>query len=160
VLKREKDRVGSRKTYYPKRVFAIPLSVQRKLAREGHYLKLFVRHPHPKIALETMRFVTSTAMAEAVLRTKETNRYLVLEICKRPALLRSYKARMALLANPHTPVQAGLNYIPFINRGDLKHLAANHDTNPEIRVCLARRLNGRASLLNKPQRPHHPHRKE
>jgi hypothetical protein len=89
-------------------------------------------------------------MAEAVLRTKETNRYLVLEICKRPALLRSYKARMALLANPHTPVQAGLNYIPFINRGDLKHLAANHDTNPEIRVCLARRLNGRASLLNKP----------
>lgn len=143
ALKREKDRVGSRTTYYPKRVFAIPLSVQSKLAREGHYFKFFVRHPHPRIALETMRFVTSPAVAETVLRTKETNQRLVLEICKKPDLLRSHKARLALLSNPHTPLKAGLNYIPFVNRGDLQQLAASHDTNPEIRACLARRLNNR-----------------
>ncbi len=141
TLKRDKDRVGSRQTYYPKRVFAIPLSVQRKMAREGHYFKLFVRHPHPKITLETMCFVTSPGMAEEVLKTKATNRWLILEICKKPDLLGSYKARMALLANPHTPLKAGLNYIPHVNGGDLRRLAANHDINPEIRAYLARRLN-------------------
>ena len=145
AFRREKERRGSRKTRLPGGVSKIPLTVQRKLAREGHYLKLFICHPHPKIALETAPFINTPRQAEAVLRVRTTNRRLVSELSSKRELFTSYRARLALLSNPHTPLAAGLEYLAQTREEDLKRLRANRDINPEIRSYLKSRANRRAS---------------
>jgi len=136
AFRREKERRGSRKTRLPGGLSKIPLTVQRKLAREGHYLELFISHPHPKIALETAPFIKTPGQAEAVLRVRTTNRRLVSELSSKRELFTSYRARLALLSNPHTPLAAGLEYLAHTREDDLKRLRANRDINPEIRSYL------------------------
>ena len=145
AFRREKERQGSRKTRLPGGVSKIPLTVQRKLAREGQYLKLFICHPHPKIALGTAPFINTPRQAEAVLRVRTTNRRLVSELSSKRELFTSYRARLALLSNPHTPLAAGLEYLAQTREEDLKRLRANRDINPEIRSYLKSRANRRAS---------------
>ena len=136
AFRREKERRGTRKTRLPRGLSTIPLTVQRKLAREGHYLELFIRHPHPKIALEAAPFIKTPGQAEAVLRIRTTNRRLVSELSSKRELFRSYRARLALLSNPHTPLSAGLEYFAQTPEEDLKRLRASRDINPEIRSYL------------------------
>ena len=140
AFRREKERRGPRKTRLPKGLSRIPLPVQRKLAREGHYLKVFIRHPHPKIALETASFITTPKMAEAVLRARSTNRRLVGELSTKRELFRSYRARLALLSNPHTTLAVGLEYLANTREDDLRRLRSSRDINPEIRAYLRSKL--------------------
>ena len=143
AFKKEKQRVGSRRTQLPRSFTAIPLTVQRKLARDGHYLGLFIRHPHPKIALETLRFITTPSAAEVVVRTKTANTRLVEEVARKEDLLTSYAARLALLANPHAPLRAAVRYVAGIRAEDLRKLAGSHDINPEIGAYLRGRFGGK-----------------
>jgi hypothetical protein len=143
AFKKEKQRAGSRKTRLPRSFTEIPLTVQRKLARDGHYLGLFIRHPHPKIALETLRFITTPGAAEVVVRTKTANSRLVEELARKEDLLTSYAARLALLANPHAPLRAALRYVSGIRAEDLRKLAGSHDVNPEIAAYLRGRVAGK-----------------
>ena len=50
LLKAQKTKVGARNTRAPS-FTGIPLTVQRKLARDGMYTQLFTCHPEAKIAL-------------------------------------------------------------------------------------------------------------
>lgn len=135
-----KDRVGSKKTQLPKSFADIPLAVQRKLARDGHYLCLFIRHPHPKVALETLPYVSSTSRAEQVLRVKNANRQLIAEIAKRDELVTTYRARLALVSHPKTVLKIATKYIPQLRRADLTRLSQSRDINPEIRRYLKRHV--------------------
>ena len=139
----EKERAGSKKTKLPKSFVEIPLTVQRKLAREGHYLSLFIRHPHAKIALETVRFLDTSAKIEKVLRVRTTNRHVVRAIAKKDDLMSAYPTRLALVSNPHTPVEISLKHLPGIRAGDMRRLAASRDISPELGANLRKRFGAR-----------------
>jgi hypothetical protein len=131
ILKAQKDEVGIRPTRPPS--FAgIPLTLQRKLAREGMHLMLFVRHPHPKVALETVRHINSSGRAQQVVELSNVNSLVLVEIARREELFRSAPARLALVGNPRTPLVAAQRYIPLLQLADLKRFASSHDVNPEV----------------------------
>jgi uncharacterized protein YecE (DUF72 family) len=140
TLEREKARIGPRKTQLPKSFTEIPQAVQRKLARDGYYIPLFIRHPNPKIALETARWVKTPAAAEAVFKTKAANRYLVVELAKQEDLFGTQTARLALLSNPHTPLQISQKYVPLMRVEELRKLAASREVSRELAAYLKNRI--------------------
>jgi hypothetical protein len=144
VLKAQKDEVGARPTRPPS-FTGIPLTLQRKLAREGMHLMLFVRHPHPKVALETVRHINSAARAQQVAELPNVNTLVLAEIAKREELFRSGPARLALVGNPRTPLVAAQRHVPLLQLADLKRIAASHDVNPEVATYIRTYLQKRAA---------------
>jgi hypothetical protein len=143
ILKAQKDEVGVRPARPPS--FAgIPLTLQRKLAREGMHLMLFVRHPHAKVALETVRHINSAGRAQQVVELSNVNALVLVEIAKREELFRAAPARLALVGNPRTPLVAAQRYIPLLQVADLKRFASSHDVNPEVAAHIRNYLQKRA----------------
>ena len=146
LLKAQKAKVGARNTKAPD--FAgIPLTVQRKLARDGMYTQLFACHPDAKIALETLPFVNNPDRVAQVVRLSTINALLLSELAKRDDLFRTRAARMSLLANPKTPLRTVYGYIPLMAGTDLRKLAVSKDINPEIAVYLKRILQRKGMRL-------------
>jgi hypothetical protein len=145
AFRRDKEGGGLRTTQLPRSFTQVPLAIQRKLAREGHYVGLFVSHPHPKIALETLRHIGTTAAAEAVLLSRTANGRVVAELAKREDLMSSYRARLALLSHPKAPLEAAQRYAPLMRVEDLRRIAAGHDASPEVGAYLRNRLGPRRS---------------
>jgi hypothetical protein len=144
AFRKDKEATGLRGSRMPRSFVEVPLAVQRKLAREGFYVTLFVRHPHPKIALETLRHIKTPAAAEAVLQTRTASALVVGELAKREDLLTSYGSRLALVAHPRATLEAARRYVPHLRPGDLRRLAQSHDTSPEVGAYLRSRLATRA----------------
>lgn len=140
LLKRRKDLAGAQPTRPPASFADIPLTVQRKLARQGLYVNLFVRHPDPRIAMETLRFIDNPVKAEAVAKLPTANRLVIAEIAKRDELLKTYGARLALLAHPRASIEAAQKYASFLKPEDLEQLTRRKSINPEIAVYLRETL--------------------
>jgi hypothetical protein len=145
AFRKEKEGAGLRTTQLPRSFTQVPLAIQRKLAREGHYVSLFVSHPHPKIALETLRHIATPAAAEAVLLTRTANGRVVAELAKKEDLMGTYRARLALLSHPRAPLEAAQRYAPLMRIEDLRRLAAGHDASPEVGAYLRNRVGPRPS---------------
>jgi hypothetical protein len=140
LLQRRKDLAGAQPTRPPTSFSGTPLSLQRKLARQGLYLNLFVRHPDPRVALETLRFIDNPVKAEAVAKLPTANRLVIAEIAKRDELLKTYGARLALLAHPRASLEAAQKYAAFLKPEDLEQLTRRKSLNPEIALYLRERL--------------------
>ncbi len=146
LLKAQKTRVGARNTRPPS-FTGIPLTVQRKLARDGMYTQLFACHPEAKIALETLPFVNNPDRVSQVVRLPTINALLLGELAKRDELFRTRAARMSLLANPKTPLRTVYGYIPLMAGTDLRKLALSKDINPEVALHLRRILQRKGMRL-------------
>jgi len=146
LLKAQKTRVGARNTRPPS-FTGIPLTVQRKLARDGMYTQLFACHPEGKIALETLPFVNNPDRVSQVVRLPTINALLLGELAKRDELFRTRAARMSLLANPKTPLRTVYGYIPLMAGTDLRKLALSKDINPEVALYLKRILQRKGMRL-------------
>jgi hypothetical protein len=149
VLKEWKDKLGPQATRPPS-FSGIPLTLQRKLAREGLYLLVFVCHPNPKIALETVRFINTPGLAEQVARLSTVSGLVLLEITKREELFRTQAARMTLLSNPKAPIAAAQRFGPLLSRGELVRLSQSKDVNPEVAAWLRSHLAHRPAALDRP----------
>jgi hypothetical protein len=139
LLREQKARLGPRRSAPPSFV-GIPLVVQRKLARDGVYLDLFAQHPDPRIALETVRFITTPTRAEQVVRLSNVNGRLLTELSKKEHLFGSYGASLALVSSPRANLRAVQRYIPMLRADDLRRLATSHDTNPEVAAFIRNQL--------------------
>ena len=143
LLKRRKDLAGAQPTRPPSSFAEVPPAVQRKLARGGLYVNLFVRHPDPRIAMETLRFIDNPVKAEAVAKLPTANRLVIAEIAKRDELLRTHGARLALLAHPRVSLEAAQKYASLLKPEDLEQLTRRRSINPEIAVYLREQLTQR-----------------
>jgi len=140
LLKRRKDLAGAQPTRPPSSFAEVPPAVQRKLARGGLYVNLFVRHPDPRIAMETLRFIDNPVKAEAVAKLPTANRLVIAEIAKRDELLKTYGARLALLAHPRVSLEAAQKYASLLKPEDLEQLTRRKSINPEVAVYLREQL--------------------
>ncbi len=147
LLKAQKTKVGAKNTRTPS-FSGIPLTVQRKLARDGMYTQLFACHPDAKIALETLPFVNNPDRVSQVVRLPRINAQLLGELAKRDELFRTRTARMSLLANPKTPLRNVYGYVPLMAGTDLRKLAVSKDINPEVAQYLKRILQRKGMRLN------------
>jgi hypothetical protein len=53
-----------------------------------------------------------------------------------------YKVKMAIVLNPHTPLNVSLQIIPHLNAQDLRRVAASHDLAEDLRDSCSRRRAG------------------
>ena len=140
LLKTRREKSGARPARPPASLAEIPLVVQRKLARQGTYLHVFLRHPDPRIALETLRFIDTPAKAEAVLKLKALSPDVVARLAATEDLFTSHGARIALLAHPRVTVAAVQKHVRHIRPEDMERLTTLKDTSPEVARFLRNQL--------------------
>ena len=75
----------------------IPLPIQRKIAREGHFLAFFVSHSNDKVALETLPHLYKKDDITRFLRIPTINRLVLTDLAKRRRFFRKEMPRLALL---------------------------------------------------------------
>ena len=111
----------------------VPLPIQRRLAREGHFLEYFVCHPNDRVAQETLRHLFRLEDVTSYLRLTAVNRTVLVELARNRRFFRQEGARLALLQNPKTPAPMARIYLPFIGHEQLRFLAANRHISFEVR---------------------------
>lgn len=123
---------------------SVPLAIQRKLARNGHFLKHFVCHPVDTIAMECLPHIKRLEDARTYLELYAINARLIGEISKEKNLFLGEESRFALVANPKTPAYVVLKYIGYLRRDNLKKLSESRECNQLSRnyaqKLLARRV--------------------
>jgi len=118
----------------------VPLPIQRKLAREGHFTNYFVCHPNERVALETLRHILKREDIFTLLKMPKIHRAVLVQLVKEERFFRKEEARIALLQNPKTPAFVARKYVPFLTRAQVKQLAANKAIGTEVRHLAAQYL--------------------
>jgi len=118
----------------------VPLPVLRKLAREGHFWAQLSSHPNPKIALETIPYISTAERALLIAARPGTNQEVLREVGKRREFFRGRTARLTLLSNPRTPVSTSQNYVADLGRDEVELLLRRSTVHPELRRLLRKRL--------------------
>jgi hypothetical protein len=121
----------------------VPLPVQRRLARRGHFLAHFTCHPIDAIALECLRYITARENVTEFVRQPRINAALLRELARHKPLFRRDDARFALVANPKTPGNIVLQHIHHLSRLELADLARSRECN-QVARSHAQKLLGRA----------------
>ena len=124
---------GSRKDREPESMREIPLPIQRKIAREGHFLAFFVSHSNDKVALETLPHLYKKEDITRFLRIPTINRLVLTDLAKRRRFFRKEMPRLALLQNPKTHAQIARIYLPFVSDHQVRLLADNKHISGEVR---------------------------
>lgn len=134
-MKNEKDRAGSVAGEEPS-FDGIPLVVLRRLARDGHFWKTLIAHPIAKIARETVTHVSTRDRAMAVANNHRVNPEVLRGLGRKRDLFSPHSARMALLANPQTPVAVSMAYFSDLTAADVEALLRRATVHPELRTQL------------------------
>jgi len=134
-MRREKEKVGHVATEEPT-FDGIPLVVLRRLARDGHFWKTLIAHPITKIARETVPHVSTRDRAMLVATNHRANPEVLRGLGRKRDLFTTHSARMALLANPQTPVAVSMGYFPDLTAGDVEALLRRSTVHPELRTQL------------------------
>jgi len=111
----------------------IPLPLQRKIAREGHFLAYFVSHANERIAMETLPHLVRLEDVTRYLRIPTIHRSVLTGLAKRRRLLRKESARLALLHNPRAPAHAARSFLPLLSEVQLRLLSQDKAANAEVR---------------------------
>jgi hypothetical protein len=125
---------GVVETQPPASLSHIPLPIQRRLAREGHFLAFFVSHTNERVARETLPHLMRQEDVTRFLRIPTIHRAVLVELAKVKRFFRQEGARNALLTNPRTPAHVARVFLPFIPQEQLKMLAQNRHISQEVRV--------------------------
>lgn len=113
---------------------SIPLAVQRKLAREGHFVERFMTHPVDKVALETLPHLLRREDVARILRVPTIHRSVITELAKVRRLFRKDQARLALLQNPKTPANVARIYLPLLPHAQVQNLSRNKHISEDVRA--------------------------
>lgn len=108
----------------------VPLPIQRRIARLGHYLKYFICHPIDPIALETLPHVERAENIAEYIATVSINSRVLVDLSKNRALFQIERARFALVANPKTPPSVIASHLAYLRADLLRKLASSKDCNP------------------------------
>ena len=117
----------------------VPLPVQRRLARRGHFLSYFTCHPIDRIALECLRYLVVRENVVEFVRAPGINARLLSELAKEKRLFRRDNARMALVSHPKTPPNVVIQHIHHLQAHQLRELARSRECN-RVALSYARRL--------------------
>jgi len=134
-VKNEKQKAGSIAAEDPS-FDGIPLVVLRRLARDGHFWQRLIVHPIAKIARETVAHVSTRDRALAVANNHRVNPEVLRTLGRKRDLFSSHSARMALLANPQTPVAVSMGYFTDLTMADVEALLRRATVHPELRTQL------------------------
>ncbi|MEM8964704.1 MAG: hypothetical protein AAGD38_24680, partial [Acidobacteriota bacterium] len=134
----------------PQGVKRLPLTIQRRLAGEMQYLFWFLTHPDPRVAGETTRNI-GLGNIERVLRLKETNGTVFLQLLRKPELFTRSQAVFMALNHPKCDQQFASRYITSMSksrggRQALEKVARNSSANPAIRGMAKRALSSGAKV--------------
>ncbi len=137
----------------PAGITKLPLTIQRRLAAEKHYVQWFVTHPDARIAGETLRHITLSNV-ERMLRLPEINGAVMATLLRKPELFTRSGALLAALNNPKCDVTFATRHLTSMARSRgglqaLEKLARNPSANPAVRSA-AQRL-----VQHTKQRPAH-----
>ncbi|MEW5853711.1 MAG: serine/threonine-protein kinase [Myxococcota bacterium] len=124
---------GVTETQLPETMRDIPLPIQRKLAREGHFLAYFVTHTNERVARETLPHLLRLEDVTRYLRIATIHRAVLTELARNKRLFRKDAPRLALLQNPKTPAHVARGFLPLVSREQLRLLAANKHIGAEVR---------------------------
>jgi hypothetical protein len=125
----------------PLEMASIPLPVQRKLARNGYFLKFFVCHPIDRIALECFPHLAKLENIAPYLSMFAINTQLLLTLGKEKHLFQREDCRYALVANPKTPAHIVFNHLRMLRKDNLRKLAECRECNQVSRNHAAKMLN-------------------
>jgi hypothetical protein len=114
----------------------IPLVVLRRLARDGHFWSVLVAHAIAKIARETVPHVSTRDRALAVANNHRVNPEVLRGLGRKRDLFSTQGAKMALLANPQTPVAVSMGYFADLTPADVEALLRRSTVHPELRTQL------------------------
>lgn len=128
----------------PAGITKLPLTLQRRLAAEKHYVSWFVTHPDPRIACETLRNI-SLSNVERILRAPEINGVVMASLLRKPELFTRSGALMTALNNPKCDLMFANRHIPNMARSraglaSLEKLSRNPSANPAVRAAASRFL--------------------
>jgi serine/threonine protein kinase len=120
----------------------VPLPIQRKLAREGHFLTYFISHSNDRVARETLPHLFRLEDITPYLRIATIHRVVLTELAKRRRFFRKEPPKLALLQNPKTPAIVARVFLPLVSQDQLRLLSTNKHINPDVRrlvtIALAR----------------------
>ena len=134
-IRNEKQKAGSVAGEEPS-FDGIPLVVLRRLARDGHFWNQLIAHPIAKIARETVAHLSTRDRALAVANNHRVNPEVLRGLGRKRDLFSSHSARMALLANPQTPVAVSMGYFVDLTPADVDALLRRSTVHPELRTQL------------------------
>jgi hypothetical protein len=138
-VRREKERAGSVPGEEPS-FDGVPLVVLRKLARDGHFWNQLITHPIAKIARETVPHVSTRDRALHAANNHRVNPEVLRGLGRKRELFSTHPARMALLANPQTPIAVSMNFVPDLTPKDVEVLLRRSTVHPELRTLLRTRF--------------------
>jgi hypothetical protein len=134
-IRNEKEKAGSVTGEDPS-FDGIPLMVLRRLARDGHFWSVLVAHPIAKIARETVPHASTRDRALVVANNHRANPEVLRGLGRKRDLYSTHGARMALLANPQTPVAVSMGYLADLSMADVEALLRRATVHPELRTQL------------------------
>lgn len=138
----KRDPDASKSNRPPAGITKLPLTIQRRLAGEKHYLFWFVSHPDPRVATETLRHV-SLSNVERVLRSPEINAAVMAKLLHKPELFTRSGPLLAALNNPKCDLNFANRHLASLSRSRggvdaLGKLARNPSANPAVRSAATR----------------------
>jgi len=107
----------------------VPLPIQRRLARGGHFLRHFVCHPIDIVALECLPHLLHLDNVGTYVEIYSINAKLLIEISKEKRLFQREESRFALVSNPKTPAYVVLKHLGFLRKDSLRKLSESHECN-------------------------------
>lgn len=113
---------------------AVPLPIQRRVARLGYFMKHFVCHPKDPIALECLAHLRLLGDVTEYVQIPAINSRLLGDLAKERHLFRREEARYALVSNPKTPVHVIRHHIRLLRGDSLRKLAQNRHGNQFART--------------------------
>jgi len=119
---------------------AIPLPVQRLLARRGYFLRHFITHPSDPIALECLPHLVCLENVASYVAVPAINAHLLQELAKESRLFQWEEPRYALVANPKTPGFVLMKFLSVLRRDSLKRLSLSHEVNQLARQMAIKML--------------------
>ncbi len=111
----------------------VPLAVQRKVAREGHFLSYFVAHNHERVAKETIPHLLRLEDVTPYLRIPTIHRVVLSALAKKRRFFRRDAPRLALLQNPKAPAHVARVYLPLVPVEQIRLLSLNKHVNQDVR---------------------------
>jgi serine/threonine protein kinase len=131
---------GVRETKPLEQMRDVPLPIQRKLAREGHFLTYFVSHSNDRVARETLPHLFRLDDVTPFLRIATIHRIVLTELAKRKRFFRKDQPKIALLQNPKTPAIIARVFLPLVSSDQLRLLSTNKHINPDVRRLITTAL--------------------
>lgn len=131
-LKQERKVKGNPLTTIPKGLNKLPLPIQRRLAKEGRYVKFFISSNHHLIAKETYRYINLNNI-EQVLAARNINRVLLSLLFSNPDLFRKNSTIYRAINHPGCNLNFATKYARKLSKAELKRVSNNPNANTEVR---------------------------